>query len=158
KHYFRFRNKEGGDEEFIVNYRGFNSPLEYLGTHRKRLSVDREFLMLSDHSPWSIAITYLIEYGRQLSADTSPTRGHFASRVSVENPRTPNNWAPPLGEPVRNKEDPLTSVQVTQWLVQHMDTGSDSTRRSAEISRIFHIAGMRGPISTINLRIVCSLG
>jgi hypothetical protein len=158
KHYFRFRNKESSDEEFIVNYRGFNSPLEYLGTHWKRLSVDREFRMLSDDGPWSMAITYLIEHGRQLAANTRPTRGHFSSRVSVKNPRTPNNWAQPLGDPVRSTEYPLMSVRMTDWIVHHIDTGSDGTVQNAEISRIFHIAGMQGSVSTINLRIVCSLG
>jgi hypothetical protein len=158
KHYFKFRNEEGRDEEFIVNYRrltpGLTPGLEYLGTHLKR---EGEFRMLSDSGPWSPAITYLIDHGRRLAASTPPTRRHFASKVSVENPRSPNNWAQLIGEPIRSKEAPLTSVRVTEWQVHHSDTGRDGSPRSAEISRIFHISGMDGSISTVNLRIVCYL-
>ena len=108
KHYFRFRNKEGNDEEFIVNYRRFKSELEYLRTHWKRLSVDPEFRTLSERGPWSIAITHLIDKGQRLSANTRPTREHFASKVSTDTLRD-RNWVPPAAS--TPAENPKVSPQ-----------------------------------------------
>ncbi len=176
KHYFRFRNKEGNDEEFIVNYRRLKSELEYLRTHWKRLSVDPEFRTLSERGPWSIAITYLIETGQRLSANTRPTRGHFASKVSTESLRDPN-WVPPAAAekpkvspqpdvkkspsatPPPPKREPMrVSVDVSEWQVQRKDTGIDGSQRSEEISQIYHISGMRGQNKTATLRVVCTVG
>ena len=184
KHYFRFRNKEGNDEEFIVNYRRFDSELNYLRTHRRcavefNIAVEPEFRTLSERGPWSIAITYLIETGQRLSASTRPTRGHFASKVSTESLRDPN-WVPPAApapaekpkvsaqldvkkkpattSPPSTRNPTRVSVDVSPWQVQRGDSGIDGSQQSEEISQIYHISGMRGPNSTATLRVVCTIG
>jgi len=112
KHYFRFNNKEGKDEEFVVVYRRFDPELHYLHTHWKRVGEDPDFRTLSERGPWSIPITYLMELGKRLSATTRPTRGHFVSKVSAGVLRDPN-WVPPAAaEPtVKPGEAPLPLAQ-----------------------------------------------
>lgn len=81
KHYFRFRNKEGEDEEFIVAYGRVGPNLKYLSTLSRRSGWGPEFRALNETDPWSQSITYLIEEGRRRSAKAHLTRGHFASRI-----------------------------------------------------------------------------
>jgi hypothetical protein len=91
KHYFKFRNKEGEDEEFITIYRRLGSQLDYLRTMSRRAVWGPEFQTLSERGPWSMTITYLIEQGWRLSANTRPTREHFASKVGPFAPPQPTN-------------------------------------------------------------------
>jgi hypothetical protein len=105
-HFFRFRNKEGMDEEFIVAYRRFDppsGPLHYLRTHWRRYGVDAEFRTLNEDSGWSIPINYLIQLGEQFSATTGPSKGHFASTVSAGILRN-RNYVAPAAEPTVKRE------------------------------------------------------
>jgi hypothetical protein len=100
KHYFKFRNKEGKDEEFITVYRRVGSQLEYLRTVSRRAVWGPEFQTLSESGPWSMTITYLIEQGQRLSANTRPTRGHFASKIGPSTPSQPTkSEARPVAQP-----------------------------------------------------------
>jgi hypothetical protein len=104
KHYFKFRNKEGQDEEFITVYRRVGSQLEYLRTMSRRAVWGPEFQTLSERGPWSMTITHLIEQGKQLSANTRPTRGHFASKFG---PLTSSQPRKPEARPVTETPSPL---------------------------------------------------
>ncbi len=178
RHYFRFRNKEGNDEEFIVNYRRFESKLKYLSTQSRRVDWGPDFHTLSERGPWSMAITYLVETGQRLSVKTRPTRGHFASKVSTES-RDPNRVPPAAStptdkpkispqpdakrKPAATSPSPKTdttrvSVDASKWQVERKDSGIDGSQRSEEISQIYHISGMRGPNTTASLRVVCTIG
>lgn len=86
KHYFKLRNKEGQDEEFLAVYQRVGSQLDYLRTMSRRGVWGPEFQTLSESGPWSIAIIYLIEQGQRLAANTRPTRGHFASKIGPSTP------------------------------------------------------------------------
>jgi hypothetical protein len=97
KHYFKFWNKEGEDEEFITVYGRDSSQLDYLRTMLRRSVWAPEFKTLSESGPWSMTITYLIEQGQRLSANTRPTRGHFASKIG---PFTPSQPTEPEARPV----------------------------------------------------------
>ncbi len=81
KHYFRFKNKEGKDEEFVVIYRRFDSELAYLHTHHRR--SEESFFVTVSEQVWSFYISNLIELGTKLSSRARPRRGHFVSNVSA---------------------------------------------------------------------------
>jgi hypothetical protein len=79
KHYFRFKNKEGKDEEFVVCSDCFDGELIYSRTLYRRTG-EADFSQLGEPSGWSISISHLIELGRNLSAKTRPAKDHFTSR------------------------------------------------------------------------------
>ncbi len=106
KHYFKFRNKEGEDEEFITVYRRVGSQLEYLRTMSRRAVWGPEFQTLSESGPWSMTITHLIEQGQRLSSNTRPTRGHFASKIGPSTPTQPTKSEAQTVEPPRSAETP----------------------------------------------------
>jgi hypothetical protein len=100
KHYFKFRNKEGADEEFITVYRRVGSHMDYLRTMSRRAVWGPEFQTLSESGPWSMTITYLIEQGQRLSATTRPTRGHFAAKIESFTPsQRAKTEARPVAQP-----------------------------------------------------------
>jgi hypothetical protein len=88
KHYFQFKNKEGGSEEFIVVYRRFDPEFHYLRTHHRNEAEDF-YVTLSERGPWSIPITFLIELGKQLPANTQSPNGHHAAQISAGTLRYP---------------------------------------------------------------------
>jgi hypothetical protein len=166
KHYFKFRNRESEDEEFIVIYRRLDPDLHYLRTQWRRTASGSEFLTLNERGPWSMAITYLDDLGRQRSASTRPTKDHFVSRVSAGILRAQSSiptsaargsavpvTSPPLARP---KSGP-GSVDVSKWQVQRGEGSVDEPPPSDELSRIYHFSRMKGDHPTATLRIVCTV-
>ncbi len=108
KYYFKFRNKEDEGEEFITVYRRLGSQLHYLSTMSRRAVWGPEFQTLSERGPWSMTITYLIEQGQRLSANTRPTREHFASKVGL--------FTPP--QPTKPEARPVTQPRPAEYAVE----------------------------------------
>jgi hypothetical protein len=80
RHYFRFQNKDGKDEEFVVSLQCCGSDLVYSCTYWRKTG-DTLFVELSE-VPWSIPISYLIELGQKLSVRTRPTKGRVTRAPS----------------------------------------------------------------------------
>lgn len=95
RHYFRFKNREAQDEEFIVIYRRAGGDiLRYARTHWRRPGQEKNFRTLNERSPWSPAISRLIDMSQDLSSKARATRNHFSLQISADELRDPN-WVPP---------------------------------------------------------------
>jgi hypothetical protein len=156
KHYFRFTNREGNDEEFIVVY----SERIYARTHWRRVGFDPEFCTLNDHSPWSPAISHLINLGNRLSAHTRPTRGHFASSVSPGELHgravtAPSSQMSP--KPPPNGDFAGRSVQANDWQVRALSEDVSEKVQKYEISRSYQFAGLSGTHTHATLRVIITL-
>ena len=88
-----------------------------------------------------------------LDESRAPATDERAKRETAVAQAKPTATSPPP-----KSDTARVSVDVSNWQVQHKDSGFDGTQRSAEVSRIYHISGMRGPNPTATLRIVCALG
>jgi RNA polymerase-interacting CarD/CdnL/TRCF family regulator len=112
RHWFSFKNKEGQIEEFMTNYTVFNGEASYLRTHWKQPG-ENQFVTLSERGPWSIPITFLIELGKRLPANTMSPENHPARNVSPNVQRNPNWKAPADAAPVAPVTPPPASPY--QW-------------------------------------------
>lgn len=92
RHWFSFINKEDQIEEFITNYGVIDGHASYIRTHWKKPGDDF-FVTLSERGPWSIPITFLIELGKRLPANTMAPETHPARNVSPGPQRHPD-WRP----------------------------------------------------------------
>lgn len=82
QHYFRFEDKEGHEEEFVVRFvSGFGTPI-YSCTLRRRLD-EKEYLALSEGT-WSLAIRHLMRVGESLAATDRDAKGRIAGRSSKD--------------------------------------------------------------------------
>lgn len=99
KHYFRFTDKGGKPEEFVVIYRRFDPELHYLRTHYRK--AGESFFVTVSERVWSISISYLIEQGRQRASSARPQKNHLAAQVSAGELKHPD-WKPP-GKPPEAK-------------------------------------------------------
>jgi hypothetical protein len=96
RHYFRFKNREAQDEEFIVIYRRIGGDmLGYARTHWRGPGHDKDFGTLIERGPWSAAISRLINMGQDLSSKTRVTRTHFSLQISAEELQYPLSSKPP---------------------------------------------------------------
>jgi hypothetical protein len=164
KHYFRFDNKDGKVEEFVVIYQRFDRDLQYLRTHWKRVGHALEFRTLSDeNSPWSISISYLIELGKKHSATTPPTKGHFISKVSTEDLLDPD-WVPPNANLTIDREIPSQAAQpnktaqppqINNDVAKASVKFTEWQRRGDTLVRSYEFSGMPSPEKTAYLRIEC---
>lgn len=96
KHYFRFRNPEGRQDEFVVIYRRLDPELHYLHTHHRKSG--ESFFVTVNERVWSISISYLIDQGKRLAPSTPPRKDHLAATVSAGILRHPD-WKPPETTP-----------------------------------------------------------
>jgi len=169
RHYFRFKNRDGQEEEFIVIYRRVGDDmLRYARTHWRRLGQDKEFRTLNERSPWSSDISRLVNMGQDLSSKTRPTRTHFSLQVSAEDlvgpvrsspqsgPQAPGVSAPQpgLAQPTAAKR---LSAAPSQWEVKRGDTSIDGPRPKDEFRRAYEFAGLPPPDTTATVRIECTI-
>jgi len=157
KHYFRYTNREGKDEEFIAVYQRHGAERVYARTHWKRVEIDPEFRTLSERGPWSSAISHLIRTGETLAARTTPTRGHPASRVPAN--LTPPSLPPqPVSKATQTPSGTISggSVQANNWQARRMTDVGDKLQRF-EIGRSYQFGGLCGSDSHATLRIVVTL-
>jgi CarD family transcriptional regulator len=94
KHYFRFLDRDGKREEFVVIYRRFDPELHYLRTHYRK--AGESFFVTVNETVWSFSISYLIEQGKRLAGSTRPQQNHLAANVSAGELKHPD-WKPPGG-------------------------------------------------------------
>jgi len=158
KHYFKFRNKNGEDEEFVTIYHRAGSQLEYLRTMSRRNVWGPEFQTLSESGPWSMTITSLLERGQQLSANTNPTRGHFSAKIGASTPLEPVRVTASPSQPVTGaaRQRPRVSADASEWQVQRKE-GIEGSSQSEEISQTYHYSGLNGPSAKAVLRLVCTV-
>ncbi|MCP1752039.1 CarD family transcriptional regulator [Bradyrhizobium elkanii] len=93
KHYFQFLDKEGRREEFIVFYTDTIGGYSYERTAHRR-QPEESYALLSERGPWSMSISFLIDLGKRLPANTQSPSNHHATGVHIE--RRP---APPPQDP-----------------------------------------------------------
>lgn len=169
RHYFRFRNREAENEEFIVIYqRVGRDGWRYGRTHWRRPGHEKDFRTLNDRSPWWPAISRMIDMGQELSSKTRPTRVHFSLQVSAEVLRDPN-WVPPTKPPTsphseRSAEaipQPRTTKTMaalpSQWQVKRGETKIDGPRPKDEFSRTYEFSDLPPPDTTATVRIECAI-
>ena len=169
RHYFRFKNREAQDEEFIVIYqRADANMLRYARTHWRRPGQEKNFRTLNERSPWSPAISRLIDMGQDLSSKTRATRTHFSLQVSADDLRDPN-WVPPSKPPTDVKPESLTTTHAkpkaattfaagpSQWQIKQGAAGIDGPRPKDEFSRVYEFSGLPPPDTTAAVRIECTI-
>lgn len=89
RHYFQFLNKDGRREEFIVFYAHTIGGYVYERTAYRKQGED-SYSLLNDRSPWWTSISFLLDLGQRLPANTQSPEGHHAAEVQLERrPRSP---------------------------------------------------------------------
>jgi len=105
RHYFMFLDKERVRREFIVFYAQTIGGYSYERTAYRKLPEDA-YSLLSERGPWSMSITFLLDLGKQLPANTQSPQAHHAAGVSIERrPREPQ----PAPEPPPQPKKPVTT-------------------------------------------------
>ncbi|WP_089264876.1 hypothetical protein [Tardiphaga sp. OK246] len=83
RNYFQFLNKQKRREEFIQLFGETIGGLSYECTAHRKEGEDT-YVLLNERGPWSMPITFLIDLGMKLPANTQSPNGHHATSVHVE--------------------------------------------------------------------------
>jgi len=148
RHWFAFVNKQGQIEEFITNYGVIDGHACYIRTHWKKPGDDF-FVTLSERGPWSIPITFLIELGKRLPANTMAPETHPASHVSPGPQRHPD-WGPPPDETPR----PPPPVSPHQWQTARTPEPPTPPERDLDgfsIGEVLHFGPLRSMARIIGI-------
>jgi CarD family transcriptional regulator len=125
KHYFRFSDRDGKPEEFVVIYRRFDPELHYLRSHHR--NAGESFFVTVNERVWSISTSYLIEQGKRLASSTRSKRDHWAAEVSAGELKHPD-WKPPGGpsEGMKPPESPKRPTSPHQWTPREQSKATTS--------------------------------
>lgn len=154
KHYIRYTNRDGKDEEFIAVYQRHGGETVYARTHRRVGGTSAEFHTLSERGPWSMAISHLIREGERLGPRTPPARGHLASRIPANLAASPPPASP--GAPRRAGEAAGHSVQPGSWQARRVTEAGAKIQRF-EISRSYQFSGLHGEQAQATLRVLLTM-
>lgn len=86
-------DKEGRREEFIVFYADTIGGYSYERTAHRR-QPEESYALLSERGPWSTSISFLIDLGKRLPANTQSPTNHHAAGVHIERQPVPPPSAP----------------------------------------------------------------
>jgi len=142
RHYFRFRNREARDEEFVVVYRYISGEMFYVRTHWRCPGQEENFKTLNDQSPWWPVISRLLDMGRDLSPGAQVQRAHFSLQIRA---------------PEQPRATKTATAAPSQWQVKRGETDIDGPRPKDEFSRTYEFSGLRPPDTTATVRIECTI-